>query len=61
MINVFEGNQRSTAPWFALHDGVSGVVAVDQSARTLVLFRDRKEVRRVPIEPKPGKALVVRP
>jgi hypothetical protein len=58
-LSIFVGVGRDTSDFGTLEHGVSEVLAVDETARTLVLYRDDVEVRREPLDLVPGKLNVV--
>ena len=60
MINVFEGHSSMTTDSLALVGGRSKVMVVGEEARTLVLSKEKKEVRRLPLELVAGEVNVVR-
>ncbi|MFN0205316.1 MAG: sigma-70 family RNA polymerase sigma factor [Planctomycetota bacterium] len=66
-IHVFFGDLRTTTQVAKLSAGKSVTVAIEETARTLVLYKtetevyNRTEVRRMPLDLKPGEITVVRP
>ena len=60
-IAEFHGAFISHGLGASLSDGMSGLLRVDERARTLVLLRDGTEVDRLPIELDPDERRVIRP
>lgn len=60
LINVFEGNTSMLVATMQLVSGRSKVLVVGEEARTLVLLKENKEVRRVPLALVQGELNVVR-
>ncbi|MBI3817828.1 MAG: sigma-70 family RNA polymerase sigma factor [Planctomycetes bacterium] len=60
-ITVIEGNSSSSSSMGSLVRGMSSLVAVPDTAATLVIIKKQNEVRRVPVELKPGEPRVIRP
>jgi hypothetical protein len=60
MATVAVGDVRASSKAGTFRDGESGLVGVDATARTLVLYRDGEEVRRVGLELSPDEVLEVR-
>jgi RNA polymerase sigma-70 factor (ECF subfamily) len=60
-IHVFEGNSSMRVDTIKLVGGRSKVLVVGEEARTLVLLKEKKEVRRVPLVLVQGEMNVVRP
>ncbi len=55
MASVMAGTARASSDMHSFEDGSSGLVATDERARFLVLFKDGEEVRRVPLSLKRGE------
>ena len=60
-ITIYSGRNVRGSPQGTLTDGVSEVVTVEDSARTLVVLQGSKELRRIPLSLKPGPPTIVRP
>ncbi|HKD99616.1 MAG TPA: hypothetical protein VKE69_01295, partial [Planctomycetota bacterium] len=61
VIRSFRGPMTISSDSESIDSGRSKVVGVDETAKTMALFRKDKEVRRVPLALKPGELTVVRP
>lgn len=59
-LNLFEATGRRDAPRQPLHNGRSAMLAVPESGRTLVLFKEGVEVTRSGIELDPSKPTTIR-
>lgn len=57
----FHGNGTVSSPRMQLHDGRSSALAASEDARTLVVYRDREEVLRAPVELLAGELTVLTP
>ncbi|HKD99863.1 MAG TPA: hypothetical protein VKE69_02540, partial [Planctomycetota bacterium] len=60
-INVFQGNSRWESDRAPVSAGNSGVMAVAETAATVVLYAGTKELRRAPITLEAGQVTVLRP
>jgi hypothetical protein len=60
-LSEFHGNGRRDGYRFALGGGRTNVLAVGDTAATLVLYAEGVEDRRVPLELRPGEQPVLRP
>jgi RNA polymerase sigma-70 factor (ECF subfamily) len=61
VVHVFLGGGRRSTDEVELHGDVTDVLAVSESATTLVLTKAGAEVRRLPLTLLPGEVVVVRP
>jgi hypothetical protein len=59
-IHVFSGGETWATDFEKLTAGQSPMVAVEETAKTLVLFKGNEEVRRVSLDLKPGEPNVLR-
>ncbi|MFN0205315.1 MAG: sigma-70 family RNA polymerase sigma factor [Planctomycetota bacterium] len=60
-INIFNGESTYGDITADLNNGLSEPVAVEETAKTLVLMKGKEELRRMPLLLKPGELTVVRP
>ena len=60
-IASFEGGGKQTRGRWKIHEGRTRVLAVSETARTVVLYRAEKEVRRVHVALRAGEVNVIRP
>ena len=61
MLTTFRGNLGWSSPRTSLASGQSETLTASEAARTLVLYKDGVEVRRVEIQLEPGDVNVLQP
>jgi hypothetical protein len=59
-LNAFEGTSSMSTDAMPVQDGRSRVIVVGEDARTLVLFKEQREVRRLPLALVRGELTPVR-